>query len=184
MFVERLKLLRGKKGDSQAALAKHMGVTQQAIAKWETDKATPDPDTLIKLSQYFGVTVDYLIGRTDYPGLYTFEKEELTIEDAVEDKFFIDFMKRHFSSMQLMIESIDPDMARQAKYLSNTFDKFSKNEQVELLRKGYASVNRLMAGDFELVRKEKTLIEELQLDTLKKKKKENLPQKEQQAFGN
>lgn len=65
MFVQRLKQLRAEKDISQSALANIMGVSQQAIAKWETDKATPDPDALSKLADYFSVSVDYLLGRTD-----------------------------------------------------------------------------------------------------------------------
>lgn len=67
MFIERLKQLRAEKNISQAALANVMGVSQQAVAKWETDKATPDPSAISKLADYFGVTSDYLLGRTDTP---------------------------------------------------------------------------------------------------------------------
>ena len=65
MFVERLKSLRAEKGISQSTLSDYMGVTQQAIAKWETDKATPDPDALKKLASFFHVSVDYLVGKSD-----------------------------------------------------------------------------------------------------------------------
>ena len=64
MFVERLKSLRAEKGISQSALSDYMGVTQQAIAKWETDKATPDPDSLKRLANFFCVSVDYLVGKS------------------------------------------------------------------------------------------------------------------------
>ena len=67
MFIERLKQLRAEKNISQAALANVMGVSQQAVAKWEADKATPDPSAISKLADYFGVTSDYLLGRTDTP---------------------------------------------------------------------------------------------------------------------
>lgn len=69
MFIERLKQLRAEKNISQAALANVMGVSQQAVAKWETDKATPGPSAISKLADYFGVTSDYLLGRADTPRL-------------------------------------------------------------------------------------------------------------------
>lgn len=71
-FVERLKELRKQKNISQAELAPILGLSQQAIAKWETEKSSPDPEMLSKLADFFDVTSDYLLGRTDNPkGYYT-----------------------------------------------------------------------------------------------------------------
>lgn len=61
MFSSRLKELRAKKGLSQAELAKRLGVTQQAVGRWERDKNLPDNDILKKISVMFGVSLDYLL---------------------------------------------------------------------------------------------------------------------------
>lgn len=61
---QKLKELRKEKGLSQMALADMLGLTQQAIGKWERDKSTPDYETLRKIAQYFHVTTDYLLGST------------------------------------------------------------------------------------------------------------------------
>lgn len=66
MFSCRLKELRNNKNISQKELATVMFVSQQTIAKWETDKATPNPDTLLRLANFFNITVDFLIGRTNF----------------------------------------------------------------------------------------------------------------------
>ena len=63
MFSRRLKELRASAGLSQKALASKLFVSQQAVARWETDKATPNPETLAKLSEIFDVSADYLLGR-------------------------------------------------------------------------------------------------------------------------
>ena len=63
MFSRRLKELRASAGLSQKALASKLFVSQQAVARWETDKATPNPETLAKLSEIFDVSTDYLLGR-------------------------------------------------------------------------------------------------------------------------
>ncbi len=60
-FSNRLKDLRIAKGITQAELAKILGITQQAIARWERDKTEPDADTLKQLSSYFSVSIDYLL---------------------------------------------------------------------------------------------------------------------------
>ena len=65
MMVKNLKAIRHARGISQQTLANAMGITQQSINKYENHKIEPDIDTLIALADYFDVTVDYLIGRTD-----------------------------------------------------------------------------------------------------------------------
>jgi transcriptional regulator with XRE-family HTH domain len=65
MSTNRLKDLRLKNEYSQKQLGSLLGVTQQAVQKWEKGIAQPDIDALIKIADLFDVTVDYLIGRTD-----------------------------------------------------------------------------------------------------------------------
>lgn len=62
---ERLLRLRTKSGLSQDSLADILGVSRQAVSKWERDEASPDVDNLMKISDYFGVTVDYLLRGPD-----------------------------------------------------------------------------------------------------------------------
>ena len=57
----QIKALRTRKGVTQEALAAHLGVTAQAVSKWERNAATPDIELLPQLSAYFGVSMDYLI---------------------------------------------------------------------------------------------------------------------------
>ena len=64
-FSERLKELRQERGLSQMELSKQTGLSQSAIAKWEKDKTDPTSANLIVLSQFFGESVDYLLGLTD-----------------------------------------------------------------------------------------------------------------------
>ena len=60
MFAQRLKELRKLNGLSQATLSSLLGVTQQAVGKWETGRSTPDPQTLARVAAYFKVSTDYL----------------------------------------------------------------------------------------------------------------------------
>lgn len=57
---QNIRALRCKRQVSQEDLAETMGVTVQAISKWETGKANPDLALLPKLAEYFGVTIDSL----------------------------------------------------------------------------------------------------------------------------
>ena len=58
---EKLYALRKKSGLSQEQLAEALNVSRQAISKWEGGSATPESDKLLALSNYFGVSLDYLL---------------------------------------------------------------------------------------------------------------------------
>lgn len=58
----RIQEFRRGKGLSQEGLAERMGVSRQAISKWESGAAVPEVDKLIQLARFFGVTMDELLG--------------------------------------------------------------------------------------------------------------------------
>lgn len=64
---QRISDGRKKLGLSQEALGERMGVSRQAISKWESDGAIPEIDKLIALSRLFGVSVDRLLGQETAP---------------------------------------------------------------------------------------------------------------------
>ena len=57
-FAEKLKSARKAIGMSQEALAEKLGVSRQAVTKWETDRGIPDIENMIIISNLFGITVD------------------------------------------------------------------------------------------------------------------------------
>lgn len=61
----QIKTLRLRRGITQDALAKHLGVTPQAVSKWERNAAVPDVEMLPAISAYFGVTIDALFAISD-----------------------------------------------------------------------------------------------------------------------
>lgn len=63
--MSRIKDLRKEKGFTQAHLAKLLGVARSTVSMWESSPQEPDNDTLGKIADVFGVTTDYLLGRTD-----------------------------------------------------------------------------------------------------------------------
>ena len=66
IFGERLLELRKEKGVSQAKLAKDLGVSYSVVCYWETNRSEPTAPNLVKIADYFGVSVDFLLGRVDY----------------------------------------------------------------------------------------------------------------------
>ncbi len=65
LIKERLKTLRLQRGITQEELAKIINVTKTTISYYENGKRIPTLQNLIDLSNYFEVTTDYLIGRTE-----------------------------------------------------------------------------------------------------------------------
>ncbi len=61
-FGERIKALRLEKGLGQIALAKSIGVGKSVISLWENDSCEPSLGNLIRLAEFFGVSIDYLAG--------------------------------------------------------------------------------------------------------------------------
>lgn len=66
-FNERLKELRTSKGLSQKQLSVEIGVSDRGIQRYEYGEREPSMSTLIALAEYFQVSIDYLVGRTDKP---------------------------------------------------------------------------------------------------------------------
>lgn len=61
IFADKLILLRKKAGWSQEELADQMNVTRQSVSKWEGAQSIPDLEKMIRLSELFGVSTDYLL---------------------------------------------------------------------------------------------------------------------------
>ena len=64
---ERLRILRESRGYSQKGLAKRLGCSPSLISSYETGERSPSLQNLGELADCFGVTADYLLGRTDNP---------------------------------------------------------------------------------------------------------------------
>lgn len=62
---QRLKELRNNKKISQSVIAEYLGVTKQAYSLYELGKREPDFETLLKLGEFFDVSVDYLLKGRD-----------------------------------------------------------------------------------------------------------------------
>jgi transcriptional regulator with XRE-family HTH domain len=65
-FRIMIKELRLQYGLSQTELAARLSTTQRKISYWESGHIEPDLDALIEIANHFGISVDELIGRTEY----------------------------------------------------------------------------------------------------------------------
>ena len=65
-FGEKLKELRIERRFTQEELAKALGCSQAMIARWESNENQPTEEHIVKASEFFGVSTDYILGLSDY----------------------------------------------------------------------------------------------------------------------
>ena len=78
--MKNLANLRKANGLSQQKLGSEIGLARNTICQYESGNRVPDVDTLVKIAQYFNVSVDYLLGITD--SLYTAEDYANGVKDT------------------------------------------------------------------------------------------------------
>ncbi|WP_432702942.1 helix-turn-helix domain-containing protein [Lysinibacillus sphaericus] len=84
-FGQKLKTLRKRKNMSQKEFAKFFGLAESTISMYERDERRPDFDLLNKFADYFEVSTDYLLGRTDSSTITQQEKDEATFQAFIND---------------------------------------------------------------------------------------------------
>ncbi|MBR1969744.1 MAG: helix-turn-helix transcriptional regulator [Clostridia bacterium] len=92
MLSTSIKLLRTSRGLSQVELAKKLSVTKQTVSNWENDNIQPSIDMLERLADYFGVSTDYLLGRTEDSIIST---QGLTNDEIAHIVLLINDLKKH-----------------------------------------------------------------------------------------
>ena len=81
----RIKYLRERNNISQIEFAKKIGVSNTVLSRYESGDRKPDYDTLQLIADFFDVSTDYLLGRTDTPALTSQEKDELEFQAFIND---------------------------------------------------------------------------------------------------
>lgn len=139
--MERLRELRKQRGLTTTALANIVGCSNPTITHYERGDRKPDPDMLKKFADFFGVSVDYLLGRDEKSPLAKQGGRGVKIPvygeiaagipiEAIED--IIDF------------EEIAPEMAASGEYIA-------------LSVKGDSMAPRILEGDVVIIRRQETI---------------------------
>ena len=87
--MQRLREIRKNKKITMKDLAVFLGISESAVSLYETGKSQPDHETLKKIADYFDVSIDYLLGRTDCKK--TFTEEEYYNIIRIADKLGITY---------------------------------------------------------------------------------------------
>ena len=100
--MENLKILRKKTNLTQKEVADAVGITFQTYSYYETGRTNPTPEMLCKLADFFGVTVDELLGRT--PQLFDDARVERPEVLELFDQLNVGEQERAIGYMESMLE--------------------------------------------------------------------------------
>ncbi|RJS59177.1 hypothetical protein CJ483_03100 [Bacillus sp. PK3_68] len=76
-YGERLKKLRNERGISQQEFADRLKINRSTYARYELGKTQPDFETLQKIADYYSVTIDFILGRSDNTNTQTNDEKEM-----------------------------------------------------------------------------------------------------------
>ena len=107
MLSWKLKPLRKANHLSQLELGNALSVSQQTIASWENNRSEPDMNTIVQIADYFNISTDYLLNRTEEkdaaPGIRV-DTYRMTDEDINEVLNFIAFLRFKRDQKEELVE--------------------------------------------------------------------------------
>lgn len=128
-FSEKLKSIRKKAGMSQEKLAEKIGVSRQAITKWETDSGIPDIDNMMALSELFNISLDELLSNEK-----TEKKQTDYLYESVTE-YDIDNIKRYDMNLgganTFVLSGYDGEKIR-VRLASNTLSAIQSDFKVKI----------------------------------------------------
>ena len=146
---ENLKRLRREKDLTQEELAAHLGVSFQAISKWERGESYPDITILPALSNYFKISIDELVGMDEIKKAEEYNKiNKQWLENRNN--------KQHKENVKLMKESLKffPNDALLLVQLSSSLERLdgTDKEKEQFLKESIAIQEQILRGEDSEVR--------------------------------
>jgi transcriptional regulator with XRE-family HTH domain len=137
-FGKRLKEMREKRGLTQEELAKAIGLKdKRAVSAWETGKYLPSVNAVYRLSQLFGVSVDYIVGRTDDPlgaAQQAGDNEDIRLVKRAFTKMTDTERRRLLRMIESFMEEEDPEEARQARQIMKSLLPHERRQALTILK--------------------------------------------------
>lgn len=143
MLSDRLKYLRSTRDLTQRDLAEKINVTSGAVGMYESGKRFPNNEVLNRIADYFNVTADYLLGRTDNPSQIVQEDNKLTellkdldmlTDDEISDTF-TSYLKKQDRVMFFDPESDRSPAEKRAILKELTKKEKKRQEKIDKLNK-------------------------------------------------
>lgn len=105
-FTERLKILRLERGLSQQELSTKLNIPRTTISSWELGRRSPDIKMLEILADFFKVSIDYLVGKTDTRNPVQVDKVLKSIHNIIKnDDELADYLQKLAASNEMQVLS-------------------------------------------------------------------------------
>ncbi|MVX62269.1 helix-turn-helix domain-containing protein [Clostridium chromiireducens] len=129
MLGDRIKMLREEKKITQANLADFLNISPSTIGMWEQNRRSPDNESLKRLSDFFEVSIDYLLGKNDIRNYETIDKNldiKIDIPKDYSDKYKVTSRdkKQYLEEMK---------KANEAFFMNDEFDEEAKKDMLDLM---------------------------------------------------
>lgn len=105
VFCERLRDLRTEKQLTQKQLAQSLGFSANIICEWEKARCEPNSETLKNLADFFDVSIDYLLGRSDELGTVVIKHDNPTDELTTEERALVADYRSLSPALQEMVRA-------------------------------------------------------------------------------
>ncbi len=139
-FKDRIKMLRETFNLTPSQLGAAMNKSEGAIRSWETGKAKPDAETIIKLAAYFKCSTDYLLGISSVKSLSkidSLETEMANLDDEINKLYFsIAKLREEMKKIEIQLnlkQSEEYQANKQLKLLLSKREEVSK--KLEFIKK-------------------------------------------------
>jgi len=145
-FASMLKQLREQSRLSQKDIADYLGITRQAVASYELAKREPDYEILKKLADYFGVSIDYILGRSKcrdvnaltvgnnidlIRGNFTYQELSKDISEKVGALIFPDMLEKYAKGERMPFVGTIKILAKYAQVRDSFFYRYNTPETYE-----------------------------------------------------
>lgn len=121
MLGEIIKTLRKQNNLSQSDFATAMGYSRPLIANWERNERDPDTQALLKIANYFNVSLDYLLGREDYYGNPYYKNSNLSKSTPNslpnDEQLLLDYYRRLAPKNKTMLFNLMKNIFEEARDL-------------------------------------------------------------------
>lgn len=129
MINERLKKLRKERNLLQKDIAKYLNISTSAYGYYEQGKRDPDTETIKKLADYFDISADYLLGRTDNKNNYT--KSDNSIDSSKYNAYLEMNDKIH---KNLIDKGVVIEDEKDSKYVFDKVIKYGIDTAIEIIK--------------------------------------------------
>jgi transcriptional regulator with XRE-family HTH domain len=119
-LADHLKYLRKQRNWTQEDVAQHLNVSRSQISKWENGEMLPDLQSMEKLSELYGVSIDFLVGKRTNKKELLREVSRIYQTDAVDEKMLdiIDYLKQN-PDIEQAIHSLAQLPAKKRKHIES-----------------------------------------------------------------